>query len=267
MTRNNNTGENIFYGEFLLNAQGEDVVGGIRTPGPVIGLKDVMPNAYQQLLDIKKILEDHFREMQDIEFTIQEKKLYMLQTPLRQAIADRLGAHCGGTRQGRVDRQTDRAVSAWTPARCRCCCCRSSTPRPGAKCWPRACPRRRARRPASSPSPPRMREAPRRQGREGAPDPQLHQPRRRARHARQPGHPDQHRRPDQSRGHRRLRLGQAVRRRLCRAGHRRQSQDAQGRRQDVRRKRLPQHRRQHRRGDEGRGGPRFRAACPRISPR
>jgi pyruvate,orthophosphate dikinase len=80
MTRNNNTGENVFYGEFLLNAQGEDVVGGIRTPRPVIELNDAMPEAYKQLLDIKKILENHFREMQDIEFTIQDRKLYMLQT-------------------------------------------------------------------------------------------------------------------------------------------------------------------------------------------
>ncbi len=80
MTRNNNTGENVFYGEFLINAQGEDVVGGIRTPRPVIELNQVMPHAYQQLLDIKKILENHFRDMQDIEFTIQESKLYMLQT-------------------------------------------------------------------------------------------------------------------------------------------------------------------------------------------
>jgi pyruvate,orthophosphate dikinase len=80
MTRDNSTGENVFSGEFLVNAQGEDVVGGIRTPRPVRELKDVMPPAYQQLLDIKKILENHFKEMQDLEFTVQEGKLYMLQT-------------------------------------------------------------------------------------------------------------------------------------------------------------------------------------------
>ena len=80
MTRDNTTGENVFSGEFLMNAQGEDVVAGIRTPRPVIELKDILPDAYHQLLDIKKILENHFKDMQDIEFTIQEKRLYMLQT-------------------------------------------------------------------------------------------------------------------------------------------------------------------------------------------
>ncbi len=80
MTRDNSTGENVFSGEFLLNAQGEDVVGGIRTPRPVRELNDVMPAAYKQLLDIKKTLENHFKEMQDLEFTVQENKLYMLQT-------------------------------------------------------------------------------------------------------------------------------------------------------------------------------------------
>jgi pyruvate, orthophosphate dikinase len=80
MTRDNSTGENVFSGEFLVNAQGEDVVGGIRTPRPIKELQQVMPKAYQQLLDIKKILENHFKEMQDLEFTVQENKLFMLQT-------------------------------------------------------------------------------------------------------------------------------------------------------------------------------------------
>ncbi|HEY8344594.1 MAG TPA: PEP/pyruvate-binding domain-containing protein, partial [Bacillota bacterium] len=102
-TRNPSTGENKFYGEFLINAQGEDVVAGIRTPQQ-IGLEDsrewaanngiseeerkakypsleeVMPEVYQQLMGIRKRLEEHYRDMQDIEFTIQDKKLYMLQT-------------------------------------------------------------------------------------------------------------------------------------------------------------------------------------------
>ncbi len=78
-TRDAANGENIFYGEFLMNAQGEDVVAGIRTPLPIIQLKDKDPHSYQQLLDIRKILENHYRDMLDIEFTIQNRKLYMLQ--------------------------------------------------------------------------------------------------------------------------------------------------------------------------------------------
>jgi pyruvate,orthophosphate dikinase len=80
MTRDNTTGENVFTGEFLINAQGEDVVAGIRTPAPIIKLREILPAAYDQLIEIKAILEKHFKEMQDLEFTVQENKLYMLQT-------------------------------------------------------------------------------------------------------------------------------------------------------------------------------------------
>ncbi len=79
-TRNPSTGENVFYGEYLMNAQGEDVVAGIRTPLPIATLEQQMPAVYAQLVGIYKKLEQHYREMQDIEFTIQEGKLYMLQT-------------------------------------------------------------------------------------------------------------------------------------------------------------------------------------------
>ncbi len=79
-TRNPATGENMFYGEFLTNAQGEDVVAGIRTPRPIVELGDVLPEAYQQLRDITAALEKHYRDIQDFEFTIQDKKLWMLQT-------------------------------------------------------------------------------------------------------------------------------------------------------------------------------------------
>src|SRR5579863_5091475 len=79
-TRNPATGEKEFYGEFLMNAQGEDVVAGIRTPVPILELQKVMPAVYQQLRDITTRLEKHYRDMQDFEFTIQEGKLYMLQT-------------------------------------------------------------------------------------------------------------------------------------------------------------------------------------------
>lgn len=79
-TRNPSTGENKFYGEFLVNAQGEDVVAGIRTPEPLDQLKSKWPEIYKQLLKIRERLENHYRDMQDIEFTIQEGKLFLLQT-------------------------------------------------------------------------------------------------------------------------------------------------------------------------------------------
>jgi pyruvate,orthophosphate dikinase len=79
-TRNPSTGEKVFYGEFLVNAQGEDVVSGVRTPQPIEALNTLMPEAYKQLREITTSLEQHYRDVQDFEFTIQDKKLYMLQT-------------------------------------------------------------------------------------------------------------------------------------------------------------------------------------------
>ncbi len=89
-TRDPATGENYFYGEYLVNAQGEDVVAGIRTPQPINrtkhkegdlpAMEDVMPESYAQLANIREILEQHYKDMQDIEFTIEKGKLYMLQT-------------------------------------------------------------------------------------------------------------------------------------------------------------------------------------------
>lgn len=79
-TRNPSTGEKEFFGEFLINAQGEDVVAGIRTPEPISDLKKQWPKMYKELNDIRNKLEKHYKDMQDIEFTIQEGKLFMLQT-------------------------------------------------------------------------------------------------------------------------------------------------------------------------------------------
>ena len=88
-TRDPSTGENVFYGEYLVNAQGEDVVAGIRTPQPLsksraksdeVPLETAMPEAYADLLRVRSTLEQHYRDMQDLEFTIQQRKLYMLQT-------------------------------------------------------------------------------------------------------------------------------------------------------------------------------------------
>ena len=79
-SRNPSTGENKFYGEFLMNAQGEDVVAGIRTPNPIASLEKNMPHCYKQLLEVRERLEKHYKDMQDMEFTIEESKLYLLQT-------------------------------------------------------------------------------------------------------------------------------------------------------------------------------------------
>ncbi len=79
-TRNPATGEKGLMGEFLMNAQGEDVVAGVRTPMPISRMKEVLPEVYEQFLGVCKTLEDHYRDMQDMEFTIEDRKLYMLQT-------------------------------------------------------------------------------------------------------------------------------------------------------------------------------------------
>ena len=79
-TRNPANGTNEFYGEFLINAQGEDVVAGVRTPQPVLELKKLMPQSYAELLKVRATLEKHFKDVQDVEFTIQEGRLFMLQT-------------------------------------------------------------------------------------------------------------------------------------------------------------------------------------------
>ena len=79
-TRDPGTGENILYGDYLVNAQGEDVVAGIRTPRPLRELRTDMPEIYKQLEQLRHTLEQHYREVQDFEFTIERGKLYMLQT-------------------------------------------------------------------------------------------------------------------------------------------------------------------------------------------
>jgi pyruvate,orthophosphate dikinase len=79
-TRDPATGEKTFYGEFLMNAQGEDVVAGVRTPEPVLKLADRQPSSYHELDRIRRVLESHFKDMQDFEFTIQDGKVFMLQT-------------------------------------------------------------------------------------------------------------------------------------------------------------------------------------------
>ncbi|HEX4638434.1 MAG TPA: pyruvate, phosphate dikinase [Chthoniobacterales bacterium] len=79
-TRDPATGEKVFYGEYLINAQGEDVVAGVRTPHPIAMLAKEMPEAHKGLMKVRAILEEHFKDMQDLEFTVEDKRLYILQT-------------------------------------------------------------------------------------------------------------------------------------------------------------------------------------------
>ena len=117
-TRDPSTGENEFYGEFLVNAQGEDVVAGIRTPAPIsktraerIGsdltpLEVEMPDVYKQLIDVAETLEKHYRDMQDIEFTVENNTLYMLQTRSGKRTAEAaLKAACDMVREGLITKE------------------------------------------------------------------------------------------------------------------------------------------------------------------
>lgn len=106
-TRNPSTGENKFYGEFLINAQGEDVVSGIRTPLPVSEMPKWNKQVHKQLLEIKDILEKHYREIQDIEFTIERGKLFMLQTRngKRTGMAA-INIACDLVKEGLIDEKT-----------------------------------------------------------------------------------------------------------------------------------------------------------------
>ena len=103
-TRNPATGEKKLYGEFLMNAQGEDVVAGVRTPQTIDKLKEVMPAAYEQFVDICNKLENHYRDMQDMEFTIEDTKLYMLQTRNgKRTAAAALKIACDLVDEGMID--------------------------------------------------------------------------------------------------------------------------------------------------------------------
>ncbi len=126
-TRDPSTGQNIFYGEFLLNAQGEDVVAGIRTPQQITvegkqqqkstapAMEEVMPAVFKQLCDVRSLLEKHYRDMQDIEFTVQQNKLYVLQTRSgKRTAASALKIAVEMTDEGLITREE--AVSRITPS-------------------------------------------------------------------------------------------------------------------------------------------------------
>ena len=106
-TRNPSTGENKLYGEFLMNAQGEDVVAGIRTPQTIDELKTVMPEIYKQFSEIASKLENHYHDMQDMEFTIEKGKLYMLQTRNgKRTAAAALKIACDLVEEGMISKET-----------------------------------------------------------------------------------------------------------------------------------------------------------------
>jgi len=123
-TRDPSTGENAFYGEYLVNAQGEDVVAGIRTPQPVskanakpgeTAMEQIMPDAYAELLKVRGTLEKHYRDMQDLEFTVQKNKLYMLQTRNgKRTTAASLRMAVDMAREGLIDQ--DEAVRRVNPS-------------------------------------------------------------------------------------------------------------------------------------------------------
>ncbi|OLE52086.1 MAG: pyruvate, phosphate dikinase [Acidobacteria bacterium 13_1_20CM_3_53_8] len=113
-TRNPSTGERELYGEYLLNAQGEDVVAGIRTPNPISQLNNELPEVYEQFKQITSLLEKHYRDMQDVEFTIERSKLWMLQTRTgKRTGAASVRVACDMVNEGLIDKAT--AVRRVTP--------------------------------------------------------------------------------------------------------------------------------------------------------
>ena len=155
-TRDPATGENMFYGEYLINAQGEDVVAGIRTPEPIDGARQgSCPTAYKQLIEIRKKLEKHYNDMQDIEFTVENGKLYMLQIPQRQAHRLRRRAHRRRDGRREADHEGGGAAAASSRRPSTSCCTRL---RPGEEGGHR-------RGPAARQGPPRRPRRGHRQGR------------------------------------------------------------------------------------------------------
>ena len=132
-TRDPNTGEQVLYGEYLTNAQGEDVVAGIRTPAKISQMRDELPEVYQQFTEIAERLEQHYHDMQDLEFTIERGKLYMLQTRSAKrtaAAAVKIAVDMVG--EGILTSEEALAAGRAQPRSCSCCC-RASTRRPRRK--------------------------------------------------------------------------------------------------------------------------------------
>ena len=141
-TRNPSTGEKKLYGEYLLNAQGEDVVAGIRTPEPISHLQEQMPDVYQQFVDIATKLEAHYRDMQDMEYTIERGKLYMLQTRNGKRTATAGGRRRAERRRSRAEGGAQAARHTAAPELRRCGCEEGARHCEGSAGFPRRCHRR-----------------------------------------------------------------------------------------------------------------------------
>ena len=121
-TRDPSTGEPGLYGEFLADAQGEDVVAGIRTPEPLAEMKEALPEAFEQLVDTMQRLEEHYRDMQDIEFTVEDGRLYLLQTrSAKRTAAAALKSAVDMVDEGLISRED--AVVAHRPRHSSTSCC------------------------------------------------------------------------------------------------------------------------------------------------
>ena len=269
-TRNPGTGENVIYGEYLVNAQGEDVVAGIRTPKPIAAMAQEMPEIYRQLVALRDKLEAHYQEVQDFEFTIERGRLYCLQTRngkmnARAMVITSVEMFGEGliTKERALTRINADAARAAAGA----------AARPGARGrgrWRRGCRPRPARPPAASCSTPTRRSSaasaakgdPRARGDQAGGHPRL---------LRGAGHPDQPRRQDLARGGGRARHGQALRLRLRRdrdrrpRAHARRSAETMLHEGDV-----DHHRRHHRqrlrRARSRRWRPSSSTSWPRCSP-
>ena len=231
-TRDPSTGEKGLYGEFLANAQGEDVVAGIRTPQPLQAMQEVMPAAFALFVETMQLLEEHYRDMQDIEFTVEDDELYLLQTrAAKRTAAAALKAAAEMAGEGLITRAE--AVARIEPGSLDQLLHPMIDPkaalgrrREGAQRLPgrgerRDRVRRRHRRRAG-------------QGRARDPRPLRDDAGRHPRHDRRRGDPHRARRDDLPRGRRRARHGQAVRRRLRGPGDRRGGEDGAPRRAGAR---------------------------------
>ncbi len=246
-TRNPANGVNEFYGEFLINAQGEDVVAGVRTPEPVLELKKLMPKCYAELLKVRATLEKHFKDVQDVEFTIQDGKLFMLQTRngkrtaaaalkfsmdmFKEKLIDwktavmrnpggsaRPAARADLRRRGSEEGEGDRDRSS----------------RRSRRCFRQDLPQRRSRRRRGG------------EGRKGSARPQRNEPGRFARHDRGRRHPHRERRRLLARGARRAADGQGLHLRRIGVADRLREEDRLRRRPDFQGRRFSLDRR-HRR--------------------
>ena len=225
-TRDPATGENKFYGEFLINAQGEDVVAGIRTPLPVDEMPKWNKQVYKELLEIKDTLENHYRDVQDIEFTIEHGTLFMLQTRNgKRTGAAAVKIACDMVKEKLIDEKT--AVLRIPGRRPHAAVAAQLQPAgqaAGEEGRPHADdrPARFARRGRRQAGVHRRRSGrPHARRREGAARPQGNEPRRHRRHALGRRHSHQHRRHDEPRGRGRPRLGPLLRRRRRRDHDRR----------------------------------------------